>query len=47
VFLRYAGAGGSAFIDRKLYVPRSWSEMHRFLLNNRDEPVARCKAKVA
>ena len=26
VFLCYAGAGGSAFIDRELYLPRSWSE---------------------
>lgn len=26
VFLSYAGAGGSAFVDRELYLPRSWSE---------------------
>lgn len=26
VFLCYAGAGGSAFIDRELYVPRQWSD---------------------
>lgn len=26
VFLCYAGAGGSAFIDRELYLPRSWCE---------------------
>lgn len=26
VFLCYAGAGGSAFIDRELYLPRQWSE---------------------
>ena len=24
VFLYYAGAGGSAFIDRELYIPRQW-----------------------
>lgn len=33
VFLCYAGRGGSAFIDRALYVPRQWT----------DEP-ARCEA---
>jgi len=33
VFLSYAGAGGSAFIDRELYLPRQWSEDR-----------ARCKA---
>jgi SRSO17 transposase len=33
VFLCYAGHGGSAFIDRELYVPRAWT----------DDP-ARCKA---
>jgi SRSO17 transposase len=33
VFLCYAGHGGSAFIDRELYVPRVWT----------DDP-ARCKA---
>ena len=26
VFLCYAGAGGSAFLDRELYLPRQWSE---------------------
>src|SRR5258706_1832794 len=26
VFLCYAGNGGSAFIDRELYVPRAWTE---------------------
>ena len=26
VFLCYAGAGGSAFIDRELYLPRQWCE---------------------
>lgn len=26
VFLCYAGAGGSAFIDRELYLPRQWAE---------------------
>ena len=25
VFLCYAGAGGSAFLDRELYLPRQWS----------------------
>lgn len=26
VFLCYAGAGGSAFIDRELYIPRQWTD---------------------
>ena len=26
VFLCYAGRGGSAFIDRELYVPKAWTE---------------------
>lgn len=26
VFLRYAGRGGSAFIDRELYVPKAWTD---------------------
>ena len=28
VFLCYAGAGGSAFIDRELYIPRQWTDDH-------------------
>jgi SRSO17 transposase len=28
VYLAYAAPGGSAFIDRALYVPRSWTENH-------------------
>ncbi len=27
VFLCYAGCGGSAFIDRELYVPKAWTDV--------------------